>query len=139
MIRIIIFLFNNSQKDSSFQLCTKIIILYCPQNSSMVTDWCFNDYTCHLGEKPFLCDQCSYTTNRASNLKLHMRKHVADRSEISEGDIIEYKCTECEQIFRLKTELKEHLRLHDSRRMSSNVKRRSTRQKGVFNSHLMIA
>ena len=69
------------------------------------------------GEKPYLCDLCPYATNRTSNLKLHMRKHTAERSEVTknqEGALV-YKCIECTSTFSLKTELKDHLKVHDTK------------------------
>jgi hypothetical protein len=76
------------------------------------------------GEKPFLCDICSYSTNRKYNLKLHQRKHEAESSELAntattmKNKQAAYTCKNCGEAFKFKTELKAHLKIHDSRTLN---------------------
>ncbi|XP_066494070.1 zinc finger protein 493-like [Tiliqua scincoides] len=56
-----------------------------------------------LALKLFKCQQCAYTTNSFSNLRIHFSIHTGEKP---------FKCQECEKSFRTSSHLKRHSLLH---------------------------
>ncbi len=57
----------------------------------------------HTGDRPFSCEICSRSFNRAEALKVHLAVHTGDRT---------FSCNICGKSFRLSATLKVHLRVH---------------------------
>jgi uncharacterized Zn-finger protein len=67
----------------------------------------------HTGEKPFLCDLCSFTCNRNTQLK----KHKLTRHSQNAEELKKFKCDKCAKKFWSAYKLKLHIETH------SDVKR----------------
>ena len=51
----------------------------------------------------FVCTECDYKSNRISNVKEHVEKHI-------EG--LEYNCNSCSKVFKISQNLRDHKRRH---------------------------
>ena len=59
------------------------------------------NYLCfHSGQKPFMCDQCNYSSANSSNLKVHKRTHTGEKS---------YTCNKCSFSSKDSTNLQKHV------------------------------
>ena len=81
----------------------------------------------HHGVKPFQCDQCLKSFTQKSNLKRHINLHTKQSSKIDQAatsitnsthfrprqDQKLLTCVYCPKTFRLVTDLKDHLWLHN--------------------------
>lgn len=59
----------------------------------------------HIGERPFVCDECVAAFSQACNLKRHKRIHTLSRLK-------PFVCAECDTAFRFSNQLRKHLKIH---------------------------
>ena len=57
----------------------------------------------HTGEKPFTCKQCSYSCKHSNGFKYHMLSHTDKKP---------FACKQCNYSCKLSNQLKNHIRKH---------------------------
>ncbi|XP_048002519.1 zinc finger protein 624-like [Leguminivora glycinivorella] len=86
----------------------------------------------HNEDKPYECDQCSYSASHEKDLVIHMRKHTGERP---------FKCNQCDHATISQKYLQAHYKRHDSSAKPykcDQCKNAYTSKRGLEDHKLMI-